>query len=265
MDDKFIRKQFNRIAKREEKLMQAKGQNSPLQALTRKVEDKIPAGLQEKLELAFYKGFQLVFEKGGGLIEKTYDKEDLQLEHQMYHYSITALHSKKGFKRLKRQSDRRHLLNLGLTTLEGSGLGLLGIGLPDIPIFIGVLLKGIYETALHYGFVYDTPEEQYYILLLIEAALSGDEQGAEKNQQVDQLLVALQQGEKKTKADVEQQMQITAKALATDMLCIKFIQGLPLVGVIGGAANMVYDKKILDYAGVKYQKRYLLQFVDGKE
>ena len=27
------------------------------------------------------------------------------------------------------------------------GLGLLGIGLPDIVLFVGMLLKGVYETA----------------------------------------------------------------------------------------------------------------------
>ena len=43
------------------------------------------------------------------------------------------------------------------------------------------------------------------------------------------------------------------------MLCIKFLQGLPLVGVVGGPANVMYCKKISDYARLKYQKRYLLQ------
>jgi len=46
------------------------------------------------------------------------------------------------------------------------------------------------------------------------------------------------------------------------MLCLKFIQGLPVVGAIGGAANVIYDKKILNYAELKYQKRYLLKLVN---
>lgn len=54
----------------------------------------------------------------------------------------------------------------------GIGLGVLGIGLPDIPLFTGMVLKSIYETAISYGFPYDTEEEQCYILKLISTALS---------------------------------------------------------------------------------------------
>ena len=43
------------------------------------------------------------------------------------------------------------------------------------------------------------------------------------------------------------------------MVCIKFLQSIPVVGAIGGPANVVYNKKISDYAKVKYQKRYLLE------
>ena len=33
------------------------------------------------------------------------------------------------------------------------------------------------------------------------------------------------------------------------------LQGLPLVGIVGGPANVMYCKKISDYARLKYQKR----------
>ena len=39
------------------------------------VEKKVPATLQKTLEAAFNKAFVTVFEKGSGLIEKTYRKE----------------------------------------------------------------------------------------------------------------------------------------------------------------------------------------------
>ena len=41
------------------------------------------------------------------------------------------------------------------------------------------------------------------------------------------------------------------------MLLLKFIQGLPVVGVLGGAANPVYYNKIMKYIQIKYRKRYL--------
>ena len=42
------------------------------------------------------------------------------------------------------------------------------------------------------------------------------------------------------------------------MLLAKFIQGLPVVGIIGGLMNPVYYRKILSYVRLKYRKRYLL-------
>ena len=38
-------------------------------------------------------------------------------------------------------------------------MGVLGIGLPDIPVFTGMILKNIYETALQYGYSYESREE----------------------------------------------------------------------------------------------------------
>ena len=51
----------------------------------------------------------------------------------------------------------------------------------------------------------------------------------------------------------------TAKAFAVDMLLLKFIQGLPVVGVLGGAANPVYYRRIMKYVQLKYRKRYLIK------
>lgn len=44
-----------------------------------------------------------------------------------------------------------------------------------------------------------------------------------------------------------------------DMLLLKFVQGLPLVGVLGGAGNPVYYRRVLRYVALKYRKRYLFQ------
>ena len=59
--------------------------------------------------------------------------------------------------------------------------------------------------------------------------------------------------------DFKLQMKETASAFAVDMLLLKFIQGLPVVGVIGGAANPVYYSKVMKYVQLKYRKRYLLK------
>ena len=57
---------------------------------------------------------------------------------------------------------------------------------------------------------------------------------------------------------VQTQIGITADDFALDMLVLKFIQGLPVVGVVGGLSNPVYFNKIMEYVRLKYHKRYLL-------
>jgi hypothetical protein len=49
------------------------------------------------------------------------------------------------------------------------------------------------------------------------------------------------------------------------MLLLKFIQGLPVVGIVGGAANPVYYSKIMKYVQLKYRKRYLLKQTCGMQ
>lgn len=255
--DKIIKRHLKKIERKEEKLLQKTG-DSFLKPLTDKVEEKIPGGLYEKLQQAFYLGFKTVFQKGNGIIEKTYDREQLALTHRVYDESFEQINKKKGIKALNKLAGQSHLRNLGITALEGTGLGLLGIGLPDIPIFIGVVLKSIYEIALSYGYDYKDEDEQYFILKLIEAALSQEEQRAACNAEVDKLIDFFNQ-QITVGFDLDVQMRQTADSLAADMLCIKFLQGLPLIGVIGGPSNVIYCKKISDYARLKYQKRYLLQ------
>ena len=55
----------------------------------------------------------------------------------------------------------------------------------------------------------------------------------------------------------EEQSRRTAEALSKEMLYLKFVQGIPVVGVVGGVSDMVYQKKITDYVAIKYKRRFL--------
>ena len=255
--DKVIEKNLKKLLKQEEKLMQQPG-GTFMKSLTDKVEDKIPQELYSKLQQAFYMGFKTIFEKGNGIIEKTYDRDQLMLEHEVYDASFEKLNKKKSLKGINKLASKGNLKNMGITAVEGTGLGLLGVGLPDIPVFIGVVLKSVYEISLSYGYDYRDENEQYFILKLIEAALAADELKTERNDEVDKLIGFFVDGTP-IGYDIDLQMRNTADSFAADMVCIKFIQGLPIVGAIGGPANVLYCKKISDYAKVKYQKRYLLE------
>ena len=144
---------------------------------------------------------------------------------------------------------------MALTTAEGIGLGALGIGLPDLVIFIGVLLRGVYETALRYGYDYESRTEQLLILCMMQASLSSGEEFERLHREIGERIAEPQS--EVTEADFEEQIRKTAKTFATDMLLMKFIQGLPVVGILGGAANPVYYKKVLHYVQMCYHKRYL--------
>ena len=100
---------------------------------------------------AFTKAFYLVFEKGTAVVEKTFRKEDLSLEFSVNDFRVQKSPTGQSVRKVDRLAKKSGLVNACITTAEGVGLGLLGVGLPDIPLFIGVLMKGLYETATSYG------------------------------------------------------------------------------------------------------------------
>lgn len=55
----------------------------------------------------------------------------------------------------------------------------------------------------------------------------------------------------------EAQLERTAAAFATDLLVMKFIQGLPIVGALGGLGNPLYYRRVLSYARLKYERAYI--------
>ena len=220
------------------------------------LEKKIPDKVYTGLESAFAKGFSLVFQQGRVVIEKSYSRENLQTAHAIRDYAVQVKGGRKELRQMRKSARQADLVNMAVTTVEGVGLGALGIGMPDIILFLGMLLKGIYETALHYGFDYESRQEQLLILKMMEAALASGPEWAVKNQQVDQMLVY--ETVDITQEELQSQLQQTAAVFAMDMLLLKFIQGLPVIGILGGAANPVYYNKILKYVQLKYRKRYLL-------
>lgn len=135
------------------------------------LENKVPGKLRTSLTKAFCTAFTIIFENGTGIIEKGYNRQKIQEDLQIQSYAFQVRADRKSLKQISNGARSADLKNMILTTTEGVGPGALGVGLPDIVLFIGVLLKGIYEAALHYGFSYGSPEEQYLILRLIETSV----------------------------------------------------------------------------------------------
>ena len=244
------------VEKQENRMAQAAMKSKPATWKTA-LESRIPQKVYTGLESAFCKGFSLVFQQGRAVIEKSCRKEDIQADYAVQDFAVQVKGSRKELRKLHRQAKQADLINLAVTTVEGIGLGALGIGMPDIVLFLGTLLKGIYETALHYGFDYDSRQEQLLILKMMEVSLSNGADWAGKNSEVDEMLS--QKAAEATDEDFQSQIKATASAFAVDMLLLKFVQGLPVVGILGGAANPVYYRKVMNYVQLKYRKRYLLK------
>lgn len=220
------------------------------------LEKKIPANVHKSLKAAFAAAFRIVFENGVTIIEKTFNKEERMQEYAVNNVSVDISDTREELQRLREEASRSDAFKSIVTTLEGVGLGVFGIGLPDIVLFIGYILKGIYETALKYGYDYDKPEERYLILKMMAAAIQKREKWVKADIEVNDMLQAIVIP---SKEDIAGQIEQTADAFAVDMLVMKFIQGIPLVGAVGGLSNPYYFMKIMEYVRVKYHKRYLIE------
>lgn len=247
-----------KIIEREEEKRQRIALKESAPGIGDKIESKIPDKIYENLQKAFTKAFEIVFEKGVGIIEKTYDKDDLLKSYEINDFAVHKKGGRKEFKNLHKQAKTSGGINMLLSTIEGSLLGVLGIGMPDIIVFTGMLLKGTYELSLHYGYDYDSQAERFLILQLMEASLTKGEAYIEMNERINQIL-ANDSLLSPTAQEWDEQMKRTANAMAADMLVMKFMQGLPLVGIIGGVMNPVYYQKITGYMRMKYHRRYVMK------
>ena len=252
-----IEKELHKIEQEEQKLLHYADKHKTDSAWKIALEKRVPEKVMTGLQTAFSKAFYLIFEKGAVIIEKTYDKDSIEKDFQINDYAVDVKGSRKEIGRVHSGAIKSNAVNTVVTTIEGIGLGTLGIGLPDIVLWVGILLRGVYETALKYGFDYETPEEKLFILKMLEASMVPGKEWADLNAEIDKHIV---QNIYVVPDDnqLKEQIDKTSIAFATEMLITKFIQGIPVVGILGGATNPVYYQKVMRYVELKYRKRYLL-------
>ena len=251
----MVERELQKIEREEQRLIQYAEKHKTAPTWKADLEDRIPEKVMSGLQKAFSKAFGLVFEKGTVIIEKTYNKDSIAKEFQINDYAMDVKGTRKEIGRIRSGAAGSNALNTVVTTVEGIGLGVLGIGLPDIVVWVGVLLRGVYETALQYGFAYETPAEKIFILKMLETSMAIGEDWKALDSEINRYM------DRSTNVDcneLKQQIEKTANAFATEMLVTKFIQGLPIVGILGGATNPIYYRKIMRYVQLKYRKRYLL-------
>ncbi len=256
--NKTLLKQLTKIEKQEQSLLDS-NQNKTINItpVKNKIESKIPKKVKTALDAAFYKGFLIVFEKGTAYIEKTYSKEKAQLEYDINDYAMDKKISNKHIRKISRRANYSKMINSSISVLEGGVLGFLGIGLPDIPLFIAVIMKTIYEIALSYGYDYKDEKEKAYIMLLICASVTEQDTQKQFNTELNELQNSIETDED-MKLLLTDYIKTAADSLSDAMLTAKFIQSIPIIGVVGSIVNYNIINKISKTANIKYKKRYLM-------
>lgn len=230
-----------------------------LSPVERTLDRFLPEQLQATLEAAFGKAFELVFTKGDPVLNVLSGAQKRLHSAQPALAAARRAPTRRNLNVLSRRAARSKALNLAVSGVEGVSLGLLGVGIPDIPLFLSVALKAVYEIAANYGFSCNSDREKCLLLLLIQTALSRGQDLCDGGRALDAMLAAPET----IPSDLSAQMKTTAAALSNELLCWKFLQGAPVVGAAGGISDLTCLRRITDYAGLKYQRRFLLTL--GKE
>jgi len=249
--------QSKKLMKKEQKLIEKK-KTKEEDKWTQSLMNKVPEKLKETLYHAFLSAFRLIFEKGTGIIEKTYDKKKQEDDYLVNELNDQLRSSKKTVRAFSKKARGSGMKNQVISGVSGIGLGLLGLGIPDIALLVGLILKGIYEIAVSYGYDYQQEEEQSYILLLIQGGILNGDLFLSVNESVNDYL------NKRGEFTLDALIEETSMILADEMLVMKFIQGIPIAGVIGGAFDAIIMKKITEYADVKYQQRFLQEKIEKR-
>ncbi|MDO4482152.1 MAG: EcsC family protein [Bacillota bacterium] len=231
-------------------------------AVFRKIKNTVPSGVGDKLESAFAAGFELVFKKGVPLIECTYDRKKFVRKYRVNSRVFEMENSRENLERFTKQARKRGSINRLISGAEGIVLGVLGIGIPDIPVFIGVLLKNVYEIAMSFGFSYEGNREKLFILDLIRTALCSPGDFERYNNEINS---SIDDGQLQECSDEELKARIkeTASVLADRLLYLKFIQGIPVAGALGGISDLTCVHSVTEYALLKYRRRFIILRMAG--
>lgn len=251
-----FQREWEQVCRRERDFLEGRRKKKET-ALNQLIAGKVPDKLRSTLDAAFEKAFFLTFDKGTGVIEKTYRKEEIEKDYKINRYADELRKSRRSLGVFTKKAKGAGRANVALSGVSGIGTGLLGIGLPDIPIFTAMILKCIYEIALHYGYEYESLQERYFVLLIIQGAASYGADLDEINGKIDAYIESprLPEG-----YEAQKQVAAASRTLSGELLYMKFLQGIPIAGAVGGAYDVIYMRQIAQFAQIKYQKRFLIDY-----
>lgn len=259
---KIVNHQLELLRLREKKQFKFDPDNPFNLELWDNIEKKIPEKALVALEKAFEAGFKFMFEKGNSMINKTGNFPELKRKGLSNVRTVRKRLTDESLRAISGSVNKKTMNAKTLSTVEGAALGIFGIGLPDIPVFLGVLFKAIYEIACCYGFDYDTDEERAYALAIMRLAAAPDDEKDEYSQACDELSDLIDTGRCPDDIVNDDVVKETSDLMSTAMLVAKFIQGITIVGSIGAAFNYSWMKKISAIADIKYKERFFRELMN---
>lgn len=247
-----VEAELKKVEKQEQRFLEKRREKKESH-LNQLLAEKVPEQMQAKLDDAFAKAFHVILTKGTVVIEKTYKKDKLENDYKFKESVAEANQNKKNLRAFSKDAGKTGVKNLAISGATGVGMGLLGVGIPDIPVFTGMILKQIYETALNYGFEYESEDEQYFALMLIQGSVSYGDKLEAVDEQINQFI---KRESMPDYVDMDKLIKQTAGCLSKELLYMKFLQGIPVAGAIGGAYDAIYMKRIAEYSEMKYRRRF---------
>ena len=92
-----LQKELDALCKKEQNFLERRRSKKDT-ALNRLLAEKVPEKLQNTLDKAFEKAFRLIFEKGTGVIEKTYNREKMEKEFKVNLYADELYGNRKSLR-----------------------------------------------------------------------------------------------------------------------------------------------------------------------
>ena len=246
-------RQFRAVWQREQRFLR-RYEHPPERFLDKQVEKLAPEKLTETLSAAFEKAVFLVLDKGGGVILPQGRRQARRENYRVHAYAADLRESRKSLRAFSREAARSSWVNALAAGTAGVGMGFLGMTLPDIPLLTGLLLKCVYETAESFGFPCECETERIYALRVLETALSGGEELRRGNRELEHFD---QTGAWPEPMTLKEQTRAVARRLSEAALYGKALQNIPIAGVVGGAGDWEYLRRVGRYAAIRYEKRFL--------
>tara|TARA_B100001750_G_scaffold178446_1_gene146772 strand:+ start:4093 stop:4941 length:849 start_codon:yes stop_codon:yes gene_type:complete len=152
-----------------------------------------------------------------------------------------------------------------LALAEGTAVGAVGAAgfLVDIPLVLGLALRGTTEFAAYYGFYPFEEAEKAYVLDLVSAASSPTHELRQKSMaglsEWGDGAATGRMAEAETVLGI-QAVERIATSIVSRMARGKAAQGVPLLGAfIGGGFNRWFVGQVMEMAEMMYRERFLIR------